>query len=779
MRAVLVVVAAVAIAAAQEAVPGLAARASDGAVERRWIAPTPNFHLDARESLHPSLDPMFAAEWTGSILITKAGEYEFDAGRAELRIDGTEARGATLLAAGRHAVSLKYKRSAGTASLLWRWRSADFPFEPVPSALLTHRKDAEEDSDAGRRLVRELGCANCHAAPGLERPGPVLDGVGSRVSAGWAHAWLADPGSFRRGATMPAMLGAAERADVAAYLAALVDPKPFRTTKRVNEVAIGKGGELFGTVGCIACHQQRGMELERLGSKYTVSSLMAYLKEPSPVEPTGRMPSMLLDEAEAFALAAYLAGSRDARFEAAPPPGDAARGKALAEGSGCLACHAIQGARSTLAAKPMRQLAGGGCLSDAPGPGLPRYRLTAQERRALGDFVREYRAHPDKSPAPVFDLGLKLAELRCLACHKGDAAGPLATLAEPVPVLVGVGAKLRTDWIERVLAGRERIRSAHEIRMPHYGRDGVRAWVGWFAKAEGLGPGDGPPSPKFDNERRAAGHGLLGTNARRQGMACIGCHDWGANKSLGEEGPQLINLAERLRWDWYERWMLNPARILSGTSMPNYFSSQPREKAAQTIATLWAGMELGPKAATPEGYKVADAALGSEAKPVPGKQAIVIRWDMPEATPAAIAVGLPGGLSYCFDAGDVYLRYAWSGGYLDMSGTLLRKTDGRKNTPTAALVGSVFWRAEGVPFRVGERDRIPQRRFRGYRIVDGRPEFRYEIDGVEVRETLSAAEGALLRELVVATVEGPLWFEGEPMPRGKAVRIVRRLEARP
>ena len=63
-----------------------------------------------------------------------------------------------------------------------------------------------------------------------------------------------------------------------------------------------------------------------------------------------------------------------------------------------------------------------------------------------------------------------------------------------------------------------------------------------------------------------------------------------------------------------------------------------------------------------------------------------------------------------------------------MTGTLLRKTDAKKLTPVAALAGTIFWRAE---------KQEGMRKFKGYRLVDGVPEFRYIVDGVEVREMLS------------------------------------------
>jgi hypothetical protein len=339
---------------------------------------------------------------------------------------------------------------------------------------------------------------------------------------------------------------------------------------------------------------------------------------------------------------------------------------------------------------------------------------------------------PAKSAAPVFAMKQELERRQCVACHKPGTEAP---------ELDGVGEKLKTGWIGQVLWGKKRIRHGRELRMPHYDEAEMRPLAVALAKMEGLAPGDGATPPAFTDTVRQTGVGMLGTNIKKQGMACIGCHDWGANKALGEEGPQLQNAAERLRFDWYERWMRNPARILSGTSMPNYFGSMAVDRARPRIHALWAAMEMGAKAPAPDGFRVSDLEVTSEAKPVVSKEAVVVRWDMPEATPAAIAVGLPGGLSYCFDAGRSQLLYAWRGGFLDMTGTLLRKTDAKKLTPTAALVGTVFWRAA---------PEIGSRKFKGYRLVGGIPEFRYLVDGVEVREILEPVDGGIRRRRTTA-----------------------------
>jgi hypothetical protein len=249
-------------------------------------------------------------------------------------------------------------------------------------------------------------------------------------------------------------------------------------------------------------------------------------------------------------------------------------------------------------------------------------------------------------------------------------------------------------------------------------------------------------------------------NSKKGGMACIGCHDWGAFRSQGENGPQLINVTDRLRYDWFERWMRDPVRILSGTSMPSYFRSMKRDEARQVIQTLWAALALGEAMPLPEGLRAAGGALGSEEKPVPDREAIVIRWDMPEATPAAIAVGMPGRISYCFDAGECRLRYAWLGGFVDMSGTLRRKVDETRLTPTAQLIGEIFYRSNEFPWRIGASDHVGERRFRGYRWVDGYPRFHYQVDGIDVYERIVPEKSGqgLTREFTVSQVDRPMWF---------------------
>ena len=119
-------------------------------------------------------------------------------------------------------------------------------------------------------------------------------------------------------------------------------------------------------------------------------------------------------------------------------------------------------------------------------------------------------------------------------------------------------------------------------------------------------------------------------------------------------------------------------------------------------------------------------------------RAIVKRAFMPNAGPATIAVKLPGGHSYCWDAGAVCFRYAWQGGFVE---PVYRKPE--------KLLGEVYYREDHLfPFLLGNHS--PSRpvnvQFLGYSLDDaGIPEFEYEADGIQFKERLVVTENKLVR----------------------------------
>ncbi|MFP6855545.1 MAG: carbohydrate-binding protein, partial [Opitutales bacterium] len=147
------------------------------------------------------------------------------------------------------------------------------------------------------------------------------------------------------------------------------------------------------------------------------------------------------------------------------------------------------------------------------------------------------------------------------------------------------------------------------------------------------------------------------------------------------------------------------------------------------------------------------------ATPATSATAIVHRTFMPDSSPAAIAVSLPGGHSYCWDAGNCRLRYVWRDGFIKKNGSF-----GRWRTlPT--IEGRVYHREVGFPFRFSNRNgHDPKTSFKGYRIVGGIPEFHYHADEAEVTEFITKLPGksGLIRRFHVKHAPGDLLFEIDP-----------------
>lgn len=110
----------------------------------------------------------------------------------------------------------------------------------------------------------------------------------------------------------------------------------------------------------------------------------------------------------------------------------------------------------------------------------------------------------------------------------------------------------------------------------------------------------------------------------------------------------------------------------------------------------------------------------------------VMRIFMPDASPAAIAVALPGDLSFCFDASECRLRYVWKGGFID--GFPYWKANG---SSLAKLDGQVVYREPKPPLVVLTSVAVPPK-FLGYRVgKDGIPVFRYRNEvGNSIEETI-------------------------------------------
>jgi cytochrome c2 len=759
-----------ATATGQEYAPGLVGWVIDSTAHMVIdVAPTPNLVLAPGESIHPQISPSFTVFWSGFIEIRFPGRYRFsfDGDSVQFKVNNSDVAGKWVeLEAGRHSIDIFYNRPEGAARVRMLWEGEAFGLEPVPSDRLTHNAARPDLGghyliEEGRALALSLGCINCHSAASSSatgRMGPRLTSVGARTSAAWLHGWLADPQAFRSGAVMPSMLTDGEREDVVAYLASLEGESfaPLEKEWGVHEVS--KGQQHYFAFGCAACHEQEGLGLAGMGSKMDGPALAAYLQDPTSFDSSGVMPSMNLSRSEAEEIAAYLLQSRHEDFETVAITGDAAQGKHVVQQRGCIACHdLVDGAplANGLSAPSLTELDGGrGCLADTPPAGVPRYRFQKTQREALAAYVESQRVRADYYAAPIHAFRQSVDNLRCAACHQMENDGPVVQLTERAPLLTDAGSRLQPVWTAAVLAGEKRIRPWLRLRMPVYEADLVAALPAALTKASGL-PADHEDAAISASKRRVnRGMDLIGSDAEAGGLACINCHEWGGHTSLGENGPQLKDVAQRVRYEWFHRWLSRPSRIQSGTSMPTFFEHLGPRRANRQIESLWAALSLGDDMPLPSGLGKVAAIAGSEEIPIPGKEAIIIRWFMPEASPAAIAVGMPGAVSYCFDAAVSRIRYAWIGGFVNMAPALA------KPAPPAEVLGDIFYRSAGHPIRLENIEEAPATRFKGYRIIDGFPQFHYQLNGVDIYErVVPAAQGdGITREFTLSTVESAAWF---------------------
>ncbi len=148
---------------------------------------------------------------------------------------------------------------------------------------------------------------------------------------------------------------------------------------------------------------------------------------------------------------------------------------------------------------------------------------------------------------------------------------------------------------------------------------------------------------------------------------------------------------------------------------------------------------------------------------VVGDRPLVIRSFLKDGPPRAISVGLPGGVSYCFDAEKASVAFGWIGGFLNVGPD--RGTEGgERGGGWSMVMGERFSVGDlGFPLRFGDPEKKPDVSFEGYRRSNV-PEFLMIADGVEVRQTIRAAESGngLVYEFSLGKVPADVFFKIAP-----------------
>lgn len=188
-------------------------------------------------------------------------------------------------------------------------------------------------------------------------------------------------------------------------------------------------------------------------------------------------------------------------------------------------------------------------------------------------------------------------------------------------------------------------------------------------------------------------------------------------------GPSLVEISGiyRNNPDGFVQWCMKPGRKrLAGIEMPTMAAvGEPTLRQLHAYILSEAAGKKEQKASGVDSFAVPRAMV---------RRPQVQRMFLPDASPAAIAVALPGDLSYCFDATECRLRYVWKGGFLNTSEHWL--ANGSKQ---ASIDGDIVYREDAFPLAGGSSG---PSKFLGYSTKDGLPSFHYLRGGLDIVETI-------------------------------------------
>ncbi len=532
---------------------------------------------------------------------------------------------------GWHTLEIEYASRGESPRFALFWSGPQFSLEPISPRQLYHNpEDSPAHTFArGEALAAALRCGACHASESLGRtlPAPALDRLQGTLSHDWLVAYLSDPENAQETAItrrMPHFAFSPEQAQaVAAYLltqgeAAKLAPTPAKSSSRkpaakektkVEPPSAATGERLALTLGCLACHQVNdlgqnelfgGGDLSRIAQKRPAAFFERWLADPASLNRDHRMPVFDLTDDERKSLALYLAarGDKPAMARDAAPSANEAlvqQGRDLVAANRCGVCHTLPenapaplAPAATLSAESNWRRA---CSTRAPSDKQPTYRLSPEDQAALQEYwtATERVARPTRA---TVDARLVLRERNCVACHERDESPGLSPqltrviaahtdLAAQLPAmtpppLASVGDKLHESAL---LDAIRRTSGVHRpwlaVRMPKFSLsdEEQQALVQHFVALDRI-----PARPDLaateitatdPTPRVAAAGARLVTS---DGFGCVSCHRVGTAEPekapLNTRGPDLTLLSRRIRHEWFERWVRNPARIVPRMEMP-------------------------------------------------------------------------------------------------------------------------------------------------------------------------------------------------------------------
>ncbi len=603
--------------------PGLIARFTQGETKDARTARMAALFVPQGSHPTPWLDAApFSATLEGFLKVNLPGKYRF-------RIQGT---GTTVLAINGQAIALsatvalhrgfnQIKISFSSprdaeAQLRLFWSSDAFAAEPLPPRILFHDHGDPQlmeaaDRRGGRELFATLHCHRCHQTDAAKQDGrfafhelnrqpPVLDLAGMRFRPGWLYQWMLDPAALQNHASMPSLLDPDRKGDrqralhMTAYLSSL-GSDAASSFDPVSDAAYREGEVLFETLGCISCHRLTPpteddefgrRSLHFVSAKFRPGMLKSFLVNPHQHHAWSRMPNFRLTDAEGEALAAYLRSEAKGRTPAINlADGDPVQGRKLFGELQCINCHGVTSNQTKVTMQGAVRGADGCLGADHESRRSPDFRLHDEQRRAITSFLSG-TDHSLSRSSNVEASQRLVRRLNCAACHERDGQptqwpeilfeeGTQGKVPELLPHLTWAGEKLNPRWMEKMIAGKIKTppRAWLTSRMPSFPSDAHVLATG-LAAQHGFSNRPDPPR-SINDELGEAGRRLSLQNG---GLDCRQCHGLGSRPPDGDQksnialGTNLSIMADRLRKEYYIRWMNDPLRVDPQTKMPKYAS---------------------------------------------------------------------------------------------------------------------------------------------------------------------------------------------------------------
>jgi glucose/arabinose dehydrogenase/mono/diheme cytochrome c family protein len=679
----------------------------------------------APASVDPRLPPgPVTATWDGALLIKSDEPLRFHVylhGQVSITLGGKEVLRAETngqqwvsgpaLVPGLGEQPLHIVAKDFRSVIRFAWSGESFPLEPVPFHALFHSPGQSVPAaiETGRLQWDALGCAACHAdgAAPVSRIAPALHAVGEGTTAESLLQRLRRtvPETHSR---MPAFgFNAEDAAAITAYLHSVRKdvalPKPPKLGEAKDRAA---GTELVKSLGCLACHTWNtlgqspvwgGGPLETVAAKRQPQWLLQWLTDPVLLNADHRMPVFTLTETERKQIVAALAGDAKPLTVENPPANTVARavidrGKRLITEARCASCHAIPDIKA-----PEERLPGiqsrqpmntEGCWKSAPDRvrKRPAYRPEVAATIAASLSTGRLQREPESL---VLRGRALLVEKNCVACHDRNGGRGLSAIVRDVvqsvpawegqaptlvpPSLTAVGDRMRDDPLALAIKGEQKPRMTWlKVRMPKFRH--TQQEVALIARhfiQHDLIPPDPPATPRYPIHETAASADPAVLLAGREltggkGFSCVACHalkDYQPPKvALGTRGSDLYQLGERMRPEYFFRWMRSPLRVLPGIEMPGYQRPHPtllEGKIDRQLAAIWDALH-DPNFTAPTNPAVVEQlwALQPGDKPRVLRDVVTIPASegKTESIPRAVAIGFDNGHSLLFDADTATVR---------------------------------------------------------------------------------------------------------------------------